>query len=61
MKCDGSGRQQGGIGALPGFGWWPIMVRRRSGISPTLRACVHAPALSAALAAPRRRTGRARR
>jgi hypothetical protein len=30
MKCDGSGRQQGGIGAVPGFGWWPIMVRWRA-------------------------------
>jgi len=26
MKCDGSGRQQGGIGAVPGFTWWPIKV-----------------------------------
>lgn len=22
--CDGTGRIVGGIGAVPGFGWWPI-------------------------------------
>lgn len=22
--CDGQGRVIGGMGALPGFGWWPI-------------------------------------
>lgn len=23
-RCDGQGRVIGGMGALPGFGWWPI-------------------------------------
>ena len=23
-RCDGEGRVVGGMGALPGFGWWPI-------------------------------------
>ena len=61
MKCDGSGRQQGGIGALPGFGWWPIMVRARRGAALTLRACARAAALSAAPVATRRPTARAPR
>ncbi len=26
--CDGSGRIAGGIGAVPGFGWWPIKAYR---------------------------------
>ncbi|PRW60520.1 hypothetical protein C2E21_0700 [Chlorella sorokiniana] len=26
--CDGSGRIVGGIGAVPGFGWWPIKAYR---------------------------------
>lgn len=26
--CDGSGRVMGGIGAVPGFGWWPIKAYR---------------------------------
>ncbi|CAM6128924.1 unnamed protein product [Calypogeia fissa] len=26
--CDGEGRIQGGIGAVPGFGWWPIRAFR---------------------------------
>jgi hypothetical protein len=25
--CDGSGRMIGGLGAIPGLGWWPIKVR----------------------------------
>lgn len=24
--CDGTGRIQGGIATVPGFGWWPIKV-----------------------------------
>ena len=34
MKCDGTGRIGGGIGAVPGFGWWPIKAspsRRKRG------------------------------
>lgn len=26
--CDGNGRIAGGIGAVPGFGWWPIKAYR---------------------------------
>ncbi len=26
--CDGSGRIAGGIGAVPGFKWWPIKAYR---------------------------------
>ncbi|KAI7843300.1 hypothetical protein COHA_003131 [Chlorella ohadii] len=26
--CDGTGRIAGGIGAVPGFGWWPIKAYR---------------------------------
>eukprot|EP00199_Chlamydomonas_sp_CCMP681_P004844 CAMPEP_0119107094 /NCGR_PEP_ID=MMETSP1180-20130426/7947_1 /TAXON_ID=3052 ORGANISM="Chlamydomonas cf sp, Strain CCMP681" /NCGR_SAMPLE_ID=MMETSP1180 /ASSEMBLY_ACC=CAM_ASM_000741 /LENGTH=135 /DNA_ID=CAMNT_0007092529 /DNA_START=25 /DNA_END=435 /DNA_ORIENTATION=+ len=26
--CDGEGRVVGGLGALPGFGWWPIKAYR---------------------------------
>ncbi|KAL5998929.1 hypothetical protein ACLOJK_009877 [Asimina triloba] len=26
--CNGEGRIQGGIGAVPGFGWWPIKAYR---------------------------------
>ncbi|BBN06030.1 hypothetical protein MPTK1_3g17830 [Marchantia polymorpha subsp. ruderalis] len=26
--CNGEGRIQGGIGAVPGFGWWPIKAFR---------------------------------
>eukprot|EP00878_Enallax_costatus_P001923 GHUV01002085.1.p1 GENE.GHUV01002085.1~~GHUV01002085.1.p1 ORF type:complete len:142 (+),score=26.23 GHUV01002085.1:161-586(+) len=26
--CDGEGRIVGGLGALPGFGWWPIKAYR---------------------------------
>eukprot|EP00640_Fibrocapsa_japonica_P006871 CAMPEP_0113941512 /NCGR_PEP_ID=MMETSP1339-20121228/7410_1 /TAXON_ID=94617 /ORGANISM="Fibrocapsa japonica" /LENGTH=167 /DNA_ID=CAMNT_0000945681 /DNA_START=56 /DNA_END=559 /DNA_ORIENTATION=- /assembly_acc=CAM_ASM_000762 len=26
--CDGTGRMQGGIATVPGFGWWPIKVYR---------------------------------
>jgi len=29
--CDGSGRIMGGIGAVPGFGWWPIKAYRPCG------------------------------
>jgi len=29
--CDGSGRVQGGIGAVPGFKWWPIKAYRPCG------------------------------
>lgn len=31
MGCDGSGRIIGGIGAVPGFGWWPIKAYRPCG------------------------------
>jgi hypothetical protein len=27
-SCDGEGRELGGLGALPGFGWWPIKAYR---------------------------------
>ena len=27
-RCDGQGRVIGGLGALPGFGWWPIKAYR---------------------------------
>ena len=30
MTCDGTGRLQGGIGAVPGFKWWPIKVSVRA-------------------------------
>jgi hypothetical protein len=23
-RCDGEGRELGGLAAVPGFGWWPI-------------------------------------
>lgn len=26
--CDGQGRVMGGIGSVPGFGWWPIKAYR---------------------------------
>lgn len=26
--CNGEGRIQGGLGAVPGFGWWPIKAYR---------------------------------
>lgn len=29
--CDGTGRIMGGIGAVPGFGWWPIKAYRPCG------------------------------
>ena len=29
--CDGSGRIMGGIGAVPGFSWWPIKAYRPCG------------------------------
>ena len=28
MQCDGSGRIQGGMGAIPLFAWWPIKAYR---------------------------------
>ena len=28
MQCDGSGRIQGGMGAIPLFSWWPIKAYR---------------------------------
>ena len=27
-SCDGEGRVIGGLGAVPGFGWWPIKAYR---------------------------------
>ncbi|KAF6266592.1 hypothetical protein COO60DRAFT_1632685 [Scenedesmus sp. NREL 46B-D3] len=27
-SCDGEGRIVGGLGAVPGFGWWPIKAYR---------------------------------
>lgn len=33
-RCDGSGRIAGGIGAVPGFQWWPIKAYRPCGKSP---------------------------
>lgn len=27
-SCDGEGRMLGGLGAVPGFGWWPIKAYR---------------------------------
>ncbi len=27
-SCDGTGRIVGGMGALPGFGWWPLKAYR---------------------------------
>ena len=27
-SCDGEGRIIGGMGSLPGFGWWPIKAYR---------------------------------
>ncbi|WZN62732.1 hypothetical protein HKI87_06g42740 [Chloropicon roscoffensis] len=27
-KCDGQGRIIGGMGSIPGFGWWPIKAYR---------------------------------
>ena len=27
-RCDKGGRVVGGMGALPGFGWWPIKAYR---------------------------------
>ena len=27
-ECDGEGRVIGGIGSVPGFGWWPIKAYR---------------------------------
>ncbi|KAL6764386.1 hypothetical protein V8C86DRAFT_1783186 [Haematococcus lacustris] len=27
-RCDGEGREVGGLGALPGMGWWPIKAYR---------------------------------
>lgn len=31
MGCDGTGRIMGGLGSLPGFGWWPIKAYRPCG------------------------------
>lgn len=28
LRCDGQGRVMGGLGAVPGFGWWPIKAYR---------------------------------
>lgn len=27
-RCDTQGRVMGGLGAVPGFGWWPIKAYR---------------------------------
>ena len=32
--CDGTGRIAGGIGAVPGFGWWPIKACERCACAP---------------------------
>jgi hypothetical protein len=49
MKCDGTGRQQGGIGVVPGFGWWPIKARAHAQ-RPLAQPCR---ALRAARCSPR--------
>lgn len=30
-SCDGTGRIMGGLGSVPGFGWWPIKAYRPCG------------------------------
>ena len=49
--CDGTGRIAGGIGAVPGFGWWPIKACECSHL-PDLPSPAGSPLLSMSHAPP---------